>query len=138
MRRRDQAEIAPHGPVAAHGQNLAVLQHPQQLDLQSTSGMSATSSRKSVPPSACSRRPCARVGAGERSRGVAEQLALGQRRAQRGDVDRHERSLAAPAVAMDRPGNEFLAGAAFAAQMDAGVGRGNHRNPLEHLLDRRR
>ena len=51
--------------------------------------MSPISSRKSVPPSACSKRPIALpVGAGEGAPLVAEQLALEQRLGQRRAVDR--------------------------------------------------
>ena len=50
------------------------------------------------------------LGAGERPANVAEQFALGQRRAQRRDVDRTN-GPASAAVAMDGPGDQFLAGA---------------------------
>ena len=90
----------------------------------SDNGMSATSSRKIVPPWACSSRPLMRlVGAGECTAGVAEQLALGQRGAERGHVDGHERPVGSAAIAMDGPRRKFLARAAFALQVDARVGR---------------
>ena len=53
----------------------------------SSSGRSPTSSRKSVPPSASSKRPtCCADRAGERALLVAEELALEQRRRDRGAV----------------------------------------------------
>ena len=101
--------------------------------------MSATSSRKIVPPSACSSSPLRACSAPvKRAAGVAEQLAFGQRRAERGHVDGHERPLGAAAVAVDGPGRQLLAGAALAAQVDAGVGGRDQGDPLEHLLHGRR
>ena len=103
------------------------------------SGMSATSSKNSVPPSACSSKSLARLlRAGERAASVPEQLALGQRRAERRHVDRHERPVGPMAVLVDRPGDQLLARAAFAADMDARLGRRDDRDPLENLLNRRR
>ena len=59
-------------------------------------GMSPTSSRKSVPPSASSKRPSLLLDrAGERALLVAEQLALEQRLGERGAVDLDERAVRA-------------------------------------------
>ena len=61
-----------------------------------SSGMSPISSRNSVPPSACSKRPCgARLRAGEGALLVAEQLALDQLARDGRHVDGDERAAAA-------------------------------------------
>ena len=63
------------------------------------SGISPISSRKSVPPSACSKRPSRRATrAGERALLVAEELALEERLGERGAVEAHERRLRARAA----------------------------------------
>ena len=138
VRRRDHAEVAPHGPAGADGQNLAVFQHPQQFDLQRGRDVGHLVEEERAAVGLFQQALAGLLGPGERPADVAEQLALGQRRAERGDVDRHERPAAPPAVLMDRPGHQFLAGAALAADVDAGLGRGDDRNPLEDLLDGRR
>ncbi len=74
------------------------------------------------------------LGAGERAARVAEQFALGQRGAERRQVHGHERTVGAAAVAVDRAGRQFLAGAAFSAQQDAGLRGGRQRDAFEHLL----
>ena len=66
----------------------------------SSSGSSPISSRKSVPPLASSNAPgLRRVRAGERAALVAEELALDQRRRERGAVDDHEAAGAAAGCA---------------------------------------
>jgi hypothetical protein len=78
-------------------------------------GMSPISSRNSVPPSACSKRPArARIGAGEGALLVAEQFALDQIARDRRHVDGHERPVAALAVIVQRARHQFLAGAGLA------------------------
>ena len=77
-----------------------------------------------MPPCATSKRPGLRGdGAGERALLVAEQLALEQRRGNRGAVDGDERPVAARAQRVERAREQLLAGAALAAQQHRGVGR---------------
>ena len=52
-------------------------------------------------------------------------------------MDRQERPVAAGAVAMDGAGDQFLAGAAFAGDEDAGVARRHQGDALEDGLHRR-
>ena len=85
--------------------------------------MSPISSRKIVPPLHCSNLPMRWHGrAGERASFVAEQFAFQQLLGNRGAVDGEERLLAAVAVMINRAGDEFLAGAAFAGDERGGVG----------------
>ena len=59
------------------------------------------------------------VGAGERARLVAEELALHEVGRNRGAVDRDHRPIGALAGAVDGPGDELLARAALAADQHA-------------------
>ena len=88
----------------------------------SSSGSSPISSRNSVPPSARSNAPvrsaCAPVNAPLL---VTEQLALDQVRRHRAAVDDDERAPRARARAVDRVGDDVLAGAGLADQGDRHV-----------------
>ena len=74
--------------------------------------------------------------AGERAFFVAEQFAFQQLFGNGGAVDREERLFAAVAVMINRAGDEFLAGAAFAGDERGGVGGGDLADEFEHLLHR--
>ena len=74
--------------------------------------------------------------AGERAFFVAEQFAFQKLFGNRGAVHREERLFAAVAVMINRAGDEFLAGAAFAGDERGGVGGGNLADEFEHLLHR--
>ncbi len=92
--------------------------------------MSPISSRKSVPPSAASKRPGARVdGPGERALLVAEELALEERLRQGGAGHLDEGPVPSRAVLVERLGEQLLAGAALAEEQHRGGGGG-------HLADR--
>ena len=101
-------------------------------------GMSPISSRNSVPPLACSKRPWLRVGrAGEGAALVAEQLALDQLARDRRHVDGNERTGAALAVIVQRAGHQLLAGARFAVDHHRQVGGGEPGDGAVDLLHRR-
>ena len=86
-----------------------------------------------MPPLANSNLPIRRpIGAGERPLLVPEQLALENAAGQGRDVERDERLALAGAVLMQGPGDQFLAGAAFALNQHGAVGR---RDELERLDD---
>ena len=72
--------------------------------------------------------------AGERAAFVAEQFAFQELFGNGGAVDGEKRLRAALAVAVDRAGDEFLAGAAFAGDQRGGVARGDLADEFEHLL----
>src|SRR5690606_12585375 len=65
------------------------------------------------------------IGAGEAALFMAEQLGFEQILAEGGAVDGEERFVAAIGRLVDRPGDEFLAGAALAADEDRGAGAGD-------------
>ena len=75
-----------------------------------TRSMSPISSRKSVPPCACSKRPRRfGLGAGEGAPLVAEELALDELARDGGAVDLHEGSVGARREAVDGARDELLA-----------------------------
>ena len=65
------------------------------------------------------------VGVGERAFFVAEEFAFEQRFGERGAVHGDERVLAAAAAEVDRPGDDFLAGAVFAEDQHRQIGVGD-------------
>ena len=87
-------------------------------------GMSPTSSRNSVPPLAYSNLPMRSVEASVNAPRTWPNSSLSRMFSlKRGAVQRHERLVLARAVLMDRLGDQFLAGAGFALDQHAGVGR---------------
>ena len=82
-------------------------------------GIVPTSSRKSVPLSACSMRPCRdRDGAGERAAHVAEQLGFEQRFGNGAAVDGDERLRGGAGLLMNGARDHLLAGAGLAVDQD--------------------
>ncbi len=137
VRRRDEAKIAADRRVAANRHDLTELQHAEQLYLY-RNWYIGHFVQKDRAAAGLLQQPFARLlGPGEGPADVAEELAFGQRRAERGHVHRHERPRRAAAIAVDRAGDQLLAGAAFAADVDASIRRRDQRNPLEDLLHRR-
>ena len=65
---------------------------------------------------------------------VAEQLAFDKVGIEGGDVNGQERPVAAPAVAVNGAGDEFLARAALAGNKHRGVARRHQGDALEHHL----
>ena len=115
-----------------------MLQSPQQFHLQGQGDVGHLVEKDRAPVGLFQQSLAGLIGAGECAAGMAEQLALGQRGAERGDVDRHKRPVRAAAVAMDGAGHQFLAGAAVAVEVDAGVGGGDQGDAFEDLLHGRR
>jgi len=75
-----------------------------------------------------------RYGTGEGTALVAEQLRLQHAFGKGGTVDLDERGIGATAVVVDEAGDEFLAGAAFPLDQDAGVRRCNLFRQVEYFL----
>ncbi len=99
--------------------------------------ISATSSMNSVPAvRQLEASDPAGDGAGERALGVAEQLGLGQRLGNGGGVEGDESLVGTRAVVVDRPRDEFLAGAGLALDQHGAVHRRDQLEALEHLLHR--
>ena len=99
---------------------------------------SPISSRKIVPPSASSKRPCRSATAPVKAPFlVAEQLAFDERRRQRGAVDPHQRARMPAAALVQRPGEQFLAGSGRAEQQHVRVRRRDLRQPRQREPQRR-
>ena len=92
---------------------------------------------KSVPRCASSKRPT-RLGDGARERAlrVAEQLRLGERLGNGRRVEGDEPLIRARAVVVDRPRDQFLAGAGLALNQHGAVHRRHELQALEHRLHR--
>ena len=113
-----------HGPALARAQHLEgpVLQHAQQLHLRRRIEVAdlVEEDRAAAGRLEAALAVVARVG--ERAAHVAEHLAFEQRRRDAAQVHFHERRQAAPAVAVDGVGDQFLAGAAFAGDEHRRIG----------------
>ena len=103
VRGRDRRARRPGSPPSRRPASRRAISSTRSSFTWSSSGISVISSRNSVPPSACSKKPApAPVGAGEAPALVAEQLALDQGRRDRAAVDRDERRGLAAAELVDR------------------------------------
>jgi hypothetical protein len=102
--------------------------------------MSPISSRNSVPPSACSKRPAAHgLRAGEGAALVAEQLGLQQILRDGRGVDGDKWPAAgARGMLVQRARHQFLAGAGFAGDQHRDVALRQAADGAEHVLHRRR
>ena len=93
------------------------------------------SSKKIVPLSAASNRPCfSRDRPGEGALDVAEEVAFEQVGRERAAVDDDEREGGPVGVLVDGPGDELLARPALALDEDRAPGRGGGLDELEDLL----
>ena len=134
VRRGDHAKIAAQGVFAAHRHDLAELQHAEQLDLEGHGDVGHFIEEDRAAAGLFEEAFSRLLRPGEGPADVAEELAFGQRGAERRHVYGDERPGGPAAIAMNGPGDHFLAGAAFAADVYAGVGRGDQGNPFEDFL----
>ena len=131
--RRDHANVRLHRARRSERLVLALLQHPQELDLvlrrhrRDLVEQDGPARRRGEAPRAIL------AGVGERAAHVAEQLALDERIGQRAHVDLDERSAAPPALLVERARHQLLAGARLADDEDARVRR---RDGAHHAHDR--
>lgn len=121
----------------SHAGDLALLQHPQQLDLQLQAQLADLIQQQGA---AFRRFEPALMGADGAGKGaflVAEQLGFRQAFGQRAAVHRQKRLMAARAVVVQIARHHLFAGAGLADDQYGGVGR---RQPVQHALkgDRRR
>ena len=109
-------------PLPSDAHDLAVLEQPQQIDLHVKRHFSYFIKKKRASvglfKSAGASFPCC---SGERSRRVAEQLALHQFARNRPTVENDERASSAGARAMNGMGEQFFARSAFAEQQHVHV-----------------
>ena len=131
---REDADVDLDRLVRADAGDLAVFQHPQQLDLRGQGHVAhlVEEHRAAVGVFELAH-PIGR-GVGKRALHVAEQLALQNVLAQRGAVQGHEGLVLPRAVLVDGLGDQLLAGARLALDQHAGVGRGDAFQPLDHVV----
>ncbi len=133
MRRRDDAHVDFLARRRADALERSLLQHAQQLGLQ-VERQIADFVEKQRPAMRQLESPLAgRDGARERAAGVAEELALDQRRRQGGAVDDHERVGPAGSVRVDGARKQLLARPGFAQKQH----RAGRRGDLLHASQRR-
>ena len=118
----------------ADRRDLELLDHAQQFDLHVGWNVGRFVKEDRGPVGQFEQTWPGSVGAGERPFDVTEQLALDQRRTERGQIDRHEGPLGSQRVAMNRAGDQLLAGAALAGDQHRAIAAGNQSNPLEDVL----
>ena len=105
-----------------------LLQHAQQLGLQLERHFADFVEEHDAAFGGAEHTEAAPGSAGERALLVAEQLAFGQRRGERGAVDGDKRFVAARTQAVEQPSPELFAGAGLAAHQHGAldIGRAFH------------
>ncbi|MDR8732335.1 hypothetical protein FEQ05_05728 [Burkholderia pseudomultivorans] len=138
VRRGDHAHVRAQRIVAADAIELPVRQHAQQARLQVERHVADFVEEQRAVLGLLEAALPRRLRAGERAALVAEQLGFEQVLRNRRGVQRDERAVRARAVTMQRPCDEFLAGARLAGDQH---GRGRMRQAAdraEHVLHRGR
>ena len=131
--RADQPEVHADDAIAADRPVLALLQHPQQLRLQVRRHLADLVEQQRAALRLLEQAVLVAVRARERAAAIAEQLRLDQVLRNRGAVDLDEGALRAPAVVVQRVGDELLAGAVLALDEDVGLGVGHGGHQIEQL-----
>ena len=119
---RDQADVDRDRACAADAVDLALLDRAQELGLQARLHLADLVQEQRAATGLLEPPDPPRHGAGERALLVAEQLGFEQMVGDRGAVDRDERALRAPAVAVQKARDHLLAGPALAGDQHAGLG----------------
>ena len=119
--------------VRADAGDLAVLQHPQELDLRGQRHVAHLVEEERAAVGVFELAHAVRRGVGEGPFDVAEQLALQNVLAQGGTVQGHEGLVLPRAVLVDGLGDELLAGAGLALDEQRGVGGGDAFQPLDDV-----
>ncbi len=128
----DQAHIDLDVAGAAHPAEFALLQHAQQLDLHHRRQFADFIEKQGAAVGDLEEAGLLLDGAGEGAFFVAEEFALEQVFGDGAAVDGDEGVLPPLAVVMDRLGDQFLAGAAFAGHQDVDPAAGDF---LDEVVD---
>ena len=129
----DEADVGPDRVVAAEALEPAVLQEAEHLGLGGRRHVADLVEEDGAAVGLLELADPAAVGAGEGALLVAEELALQEGLGDGGAVDGQEGGLAAEAVLIDGPGDQFLAGPALAGDQDGHVLAGG---AADGLVDR--
>ncbi len=123
VHRRDEADVHHGiGLLGADPADHAVLDDAQQLGLQRHRHLGQLVEEERAAVGGLEQARLVAIGAGKGPLPVPEHLALEEGLGQRGGVDRHQLAAGPPAVVVDELGDQFLAGAALAADEHRGVG----------------
>jgi len=130
--RGDHPQVDLDRLARTHRIDLALLQHPQQLDLDGVGRLAYLVEEDGAALGLPAETVMIAVGAGERSLDVTEELALEQGLGNRAAVDGHEGPAVPFAAVVDRTRDELLAGAAGPGDQHGGRGGGDL---VDHLED---
>jgi hypothetical protein len=122
---RQHADIDLDRPAAADPVDLPLLDRPQQLRLQANIHLADLIEQQGAAMGFLELADPPRGRSGEGPLFMAEKLGLEEVFRNGGTVDRDQRSGVAAALAVNMPGDHFLARAAFAGDQHAGIGPGD-------------
>ena len=137
MRGRDDANVDRRRLRRTDRADGAFLQDPQQFHLQRDRHVADFIEQHRAALGRLKQADVVAGGAGEGAACMAEQFRFEQRFRDGTAVDGHERAIAPRTGAMDGLCEQFLAGAALAAQQNAGVADGDQLGSRQHGLERR-
>ena len=133
VRRGDHPDVDPDGIGGADPLDLAVLEHAQQLHLDAERQLADLVEEDGAAVRRLEQPLAVAVGAGEGAAHVAEELALEERRCERGAVADDERPVAERREPVERARHELLARAALAGHKRGGGVAGEALDEGEHL-----
>src|SRR5262249_5561119 len=137
IRGRDDAHVDGHRHAAADTVDLVLLQHAQELRLESELHVADLVEQDRAAVRELELAGLADERAGERTALVSEELALEQLARQRCAVDGDERSAPPRPVLVEIAGEELLAGAALALDENGRAARRDARRDLQDAEHRR-
>ena len=110
VRRRNHPHVDRHFALVSHGEDPALLQCPEQLPLQRQGQLGDLVQEERAAVRRAEQAGAVAAGASKATLAMAEQLGLGQVGADRGAVERHERSVGSPGIQLVQgTGQQFLA-----------------------------
>ncbi len=136
IRRRDDARVDRNRLRRADGNDFAMLQRAQQLDLRRRRRLADFVEEERALRRRAEQTDLVANRAGERALHVTEQFALEQAFGERAAVDREERSLRAHRQIVDVAGDDFLTGSRLALNEHRGIGRRDRLDETQHVEPR--
>src|SRR5262245_5869425 len=130
---RDDAHVDLARSGVAHGYDLALLDHAQELRLHRARHLADLVQEDGALLGRLEEAAAVLDRAREGAAPMPEELALEQRILECGAIDGEERSVGTRALAMDRAGDELLAGPGLALDQDRDRRRGSTLHQAEHV-----
>ncbi len=134
----EHADVAGERLVVAHAADFPALQEPQQLRLHRLGQLADFVEEERAAVGHLEQSDAMLLGPGKRPLAMAEQLAFDQVLRQGAAVDRHQRHLRPQALIVQRPGDQFLAGARLAHHQHGRIGGGHLGDELADQFHARR